>query len=191
MLSAIGEILNVALRAILGLFNDTPSHVSVEIPEDIQQPGITGRGYATGQFTEALAQLLSSSAQELVGSRFASPVVIPADDVDAAVQKVERVINTQKQKLRQLAADAAFRSSVRPSPKRRASEDGHLNNSTSSKRLRPSPFEDEVGDTNAEGNGLSASPPPSTSGTTDTSDPIVTVAMLRALTREMLKTYGS
>ena len=70
-------------------------------------------------------------------------------------------------------------------------EDDHLNNSTSSKRLRPSPFEDQVGDTDVEGNGLSASPPPSTSGTTDTSDPIVTVAMLRALTREMLKTYGS
>ncbi|RPD53579.1 hypothetical protein L227DRAFT_581247 [Lentinus tigrinus ALCF2SS1-6] len=192
VLSAIGEILNISLRAILSLFNDTPSHVSVEIPEDIQQPGITGRGYATGQFAEALAKLLLSSAQELVGSRFASPVVFPADNVDAAVQKVEMAISTQTQKLRQLAADAAFRSSMGPSPKRRASEeDLRLGGSTSSKRKRPSPFEDDVGDTDEDGNGLSASPPPSTSGATDTSEPIVTVAMLRALTREMLKTYGS
>ena len=43
-MSAIGEILNAALHAILNLFNDTPSHVTVEIPEDVPQPGITGRG---------------------------------------------------------------------------------------------------------------------------------------------------
>ncbi|KAI0707481.1 SAC3/GANP/Nin1/mts3/eIF-3 p25 family-domain-containing protein [Cerioporus squamosus] len=192
VLSAIGEILNVALRAILGLFHDTPSHVSVEIPEDIQQPGITGRGYATGQFAEALANLLLSSAQELVGSRFASPVVFPVDDVNAAVQKVETAISTQTDRLRQLAADAAFRSSMGPSPKRHASqEDLRFGSSASSKRLRPSPSENGVGDTDVEGNGFSASPPPSTSGATDTSEkPIVTVAMLRALTREMLKTYG-
>ncbi len=179
----------MALHAILGLFNDTPSHVSVEIPEDIQQPGITGRGYATGQFAEALAQLLLSSAHELVGSRFASPMVLPVDDVDAAVQKVETVISTQTDKLRQLAAEAAFRSSMGPSPKRHASQEDLR--STSSKRLRPSPSEDGIGDTDVERNGFSASPPPSTSGATDTSErPIVTVAMLRALTREMLKTYG-
>ncbi|TFK81944.1 hypothetical protein K466DRAFT_590907 [Polyporus arcularius HHB13444] len=189
VLSAIGEILNVALRAILGLFSDTPSHVSVEIPEDIQQPGITGRGYATGQFAEALAQLLLSSAHELVGSRFASPMVFPVDDVDAAVQKVETAISTQTDKLRQLAAEAAFRSSMGPSPKRHASQEDLR--STSSKRLRPSPSEDGIGDTDAERSGFSASPPPSTSGATDSSEkPIVTVAMLRALTREMLKTYG-
>ena len=44
VVSSIGEILNSALRAILGLFNDTPSYVSVEIPEEIQQPGLMGRG---------------------------------------------------------------------------------------------------------------------------------------------------
>ena len=99
-MSAIGEILNVALRAILGLTLLSRSPRTSNSWARIRDRSI--------HRSTALAQLLLSSAQELVGSRFASPVILPADDVDAAVQKVERVINTQKQKLRQLAADAAL-----------------------------------------------------------------------------------
>ncbi|KAI0739914.1 SAC3/GANP/Nin1/mts3/eIF-3 p25 family-domain-containing protein [Daedaleopsis nitida] len=193
---AIEEILNSALRAILGLFDDTPSHVSVEIPEEIQQPGIMGRGYATGQFTDALARLLLSSAQELIGTRLATPIVLSKEVLDTAVAAVRRTIDTHTEKLRQHAAEAALRASLRPSPKRPASDDDlRCNGSISSKRFRlspPSDAEDGLGDSgNTERNGLSASPPPSTSGATDTSEkPIVTVAMLRALTRDMLKTYG-
>ena len=50
VMSAIGEILNSALRAILSLFNDTPSHVTIEIPEDVPQPGVTGRGKCLSEF---------------------------------------------------------------------------------------------------------------------------------------------
>lgn len=41
---AVEEILNTALRTILSLFPGVPSHVSIEIPEDLQQPGEMGRG---------------------------------------------------------------------------------------------------------------------------------------------------
>ncbi len=58
--------------------------------------------------------------------------------------------------------------------------------SLSFKRTRMSPSDDGYLDTE-----LSVSPPPSTSGATDAGDkPLVTVAMLRALTRDVLKTYG-
>ena len=43
-MSSIEDLLNTALRALLGLFNDTPSHVSVEIPEDLPQPSALDRG---------------------------------------------------------------------------------------------------------------------------------------------------
>ncbi len=148
--------------------------------------------YATGQFADALARLLLSSAQELIGSRLSEPIVLPRDVVDGAVKSVQKSIDTQTEKLRQLAADAALRSSLLgPPPKRPASDDDlRFGNSTPSKRFRPSPSEDGLGGSEA-ANGLSASPPPSTSGATDSSEkPIVTVAMLRALTREMLSTYG-
>lgn len=41
---AVEEILNTALKTILSLFPGVPSHVSIEIPEDLQQPGEMGRG---------------------------------------------------------------------------------------------------------------------------------------------------
>ena len=44
VMSSIEDLLNTALRALLGLFNDTPSHVSVEIPEDLPQPSALDRG---------------------------------------------------------------------------------------------------------------------------------------------------
>ncbi|KAI1784571.1 SAC3/GANP/Nin1/mts3/eIF-3 p25 family-domain-containing protein [Ganoderma leucocontextum] len=194
VMSAIGEILNAALHAILSMFNHTPTHVTVEIPEDIPQPGVTGREYASGAFAESLANLLFSSAKELAGSHFSSgPVLFPKDVVDAARRRVESAINKRVDKLRHLAADAALRasvSSVGPSPKRRASDDDyHLNSSMSSKRLRRSPSDDGIID--VDGDETSTSPPPSISAATDMSDkPLVTVAMLRALTRNVLKTYN-
>ncbi|PIL32442.1 hypothetical protein GSI_05144 [Ganoderma sinense ZZ0214-1] len=133
VMSAVGEILNIALHAILSLFNDTPSHVTIEIPEDIPQPGVTGREYASGAFAESLANLLFSSTKDLVGKRFSSgSVLFPKDVVDAAQRRVESAITKRVEKLRHLAADAALRaslsSSVGPSPKRRASgDDHHLN----------------------------------------------------------------
>ncbi|EJF59439.1 hypothetical protein DICSQDRAFT_156285 [Dichomitus squalens LYAD-421 SS1] len=194
VMSAIGDILNCALRAILSLFNDTPSYVTVEIPEDVPQPGVTGRKYATGAFSEGLADLLYSSAKDLLGNRFASaPMLFPRDVVDAAQRATESAINRQVHKLRQLAADAALRasvsSSVGPSPKRRASsDDPRLNGSTSSKRVRRSPSDDGIIDVYADD--TSTSPPPSISAATDMSDkPLVTVGMLRALARDVLKTY--
>ncbi|KAM5541518.1 hypothetical protein V8D89_004708 [Ganoderma adspersum] len=211
VMSAIGEILNTTLHAILGLFNDTPSHVNVEIPEDIPQPGVTGREYASGAFAESLANLLFTSAKDLVGSHFSSgSVLFPKDVVDAAQRRAEGAINKRVEKLRHLAADAALRaslsSSVGPSPKRRASGDDHPLNgqvmfigsfemllmkscsSMSSKRLRLSPSDDGIID--VDGDETSTSPPPSISAATDMSDkPLVTVAMLRALTRDVLKSY--
>nr|VWP01746.1 Global transcription regulator sge1 [Ganoderma boninense] len=123
VMSAVGEILNTALRAILSLFNDTPSHVTIEIPEDIPQPGVTGREYASGAFAESLADLLFSSAKDLVGKHFSSgPVLFSKDVVDAARRRVESAISKRVEKLRHLAADAALRaslsSSIGPSPKR-------------------------------------------------------------------------
>ncbi|KAI0631801.1 SAC3/GANP/Nin1/mts3/eIF-3 p25 family-domain-containing protein [Trametes polyzona] len=188
---AVEEIMNSALRAILSLFPDSPPHVSVEIPEELlPQPGELGRGYATSPFAESLAKLVASSAQDILGNKLASPVTVPRDTLDAAVQDLENAIETQAKRLRQLAADAALKASLGPSPKRRASqEDLRLNGSVSSKRLRLSP-EDGVVDIDVDG--ASVSPPPSTSGATDAGEkPLVTVAMLRALTRDVLKTYGS
>ncbi|KAI9068551.1 hypothetical protein FKP32DRAFT_1587585 [Trametes sanguinea] len=189
---AVEEILNTALRAILSLFPDTPSQVTIEIPEDVPQPGDLGRGYATGPFAEGLAKLLASSAEDLLGSKLSSPVAVHQDVVDDAVHRVESAIERQATKLRQLAAEAALRASMSgPSPKRRASqEDLRLNGSVSSKRMRTSPSEDGYGEADADG--ASVSPPPSTSAATDVGEkPLVTVAMLRALARDVLKTYGS
>ena len=60
--------------------------------------------------------------------------------------------------------------------------------SMSSKRLRLSPSDDGIID--VDGDETSTSPPPSISAATDMSDkPLVTVAMLRALTRDVLKSY--
>ena len=65
---------------------------------------------------------------------------------------------------------------------------GHFS-STSVKRARRSPSDDGFIDVDAEE--TSTSPPPSVSAATDMSDkPLVTVAMLRALTRDVLKTYS-
>ncbi|CDO70164.1 hypothetical protein BN946_scf185009.g15 [Trametes cinnabarina] len=187
---AVEEILNAALRAIMSLFPDTPSHVTIEIPEDLPQPGELGRGYATGPFAEGLATLLASSAEEVLGTQLSSSVSVSRDALDNAIHAVESSIDTQSTKLRQLAAEAALRASLSgPSPKRRASqEDLRLNGSVSSKRMRTSPSEDGYAETGS----ASASPPPSTCAATDVGDkPLVTVAMLRALTRDVLKTYGS
>ncbi|KAI0660057.1 SAC3/GANP/Nin1/mts3/eIF-3 p25 family-domain-containing protein [Cubamyces menziesii] len=192
VMAATEEILNAALRTILGLFPDTPSHVTIEIPEDVPQPGEMGRGYATGPFAEGLAKLLATSAQEVLGSKVSSSITLPRDAVDAAVRDVESAIELRVTRLRQLAADEALKASfVGPSPKRRASQDDlRLNGSISSKRIRTSPSED--GDVEVEADAASVSPPPSTSGATDVVDkPLVTVAMLRALTRDVLKTYGT
>lgn len=41
---AVEEILNTALKTILSLFPGVPTRVSIEIPEDLQQPGEMGRG---------------------------------------------------------------------------------------------------------------------------------------------------
>ncbi|OJT13249.1 SAC3 family protein 1 [Trametes pubescens] len=185
---AIEEILNTALRTILSLFPGVPSRVSIEIPEDLQQPGEMGRGYTTGPFAAGLSNLLAASAQEVLGNKLASPVTLQRDALDSAVQDLENVIETQANRLRQLAAEAALKAStIGPSPKRRASqEDLRLNGSLSFKRTRMSPSDDGYLDTE-----LSVSPPPSTSGATDVGDkPLVTVAMLRTLTRDVLKTYG-
>ncbi|KAI0327861.1 hypothetical protein GY45DRAFT_1436605 [Cubamyces sp. BRFM 1775] len=192
VIAATEEILNAALQTILDLFPDTPSHVTIEIPEDVPQPGEMGRGYATGPFAEGLAKLLASSAQEVLGSKTSSPIVLSRGTVDAAVRNVESAIELRVTRLRQLAADEALRASfVGPSPKRRASQDDlRLNGSLSSKRIRTSPLED--GDVEVEADAASVSPPPSTAGATDIVDkPLVTVAMLRALTRDVLKTYGT
>ncbi|KAI8969536.1 SAC3/GANP/Nin1/mts3/eIF-3 p25 family-domain-containing protein [Trametes punicea] len=189
---AVEEILNAALRAILGLFPDTPPHVTIEIPEDIPQPADLGRGCATGPFAEGLAKLLASSAQGVLGSRLLSSVSVYRNAIDSAIRDVENAIETQATRLRQLAAEAALTASlVGPSPKRRASqEDLRLNGSASAKRIRTSPSED--GYIEVDSDGASISRPPSTSGMTDVSEkPLVTVAMLRALTRDVLKTYGS
>ncbi|KAH9896060.1 SAC3/GANP/Nin1/mts3/eIF-3 p25 family-domain-containing protein [Cubamyces lactineus] len=192
VIAATEEILNAALRTILGLFPDTPSHVTIEIPEDVPQPGEMGRGYATGPFAEGLAKLLATSAQEVLGNRISSSIVLPRDSVNAAVRDVESAIELRVTRLRQLAADETLKASfIGPSPKRRASQgDLRLNGSTSSKRIRMSPSED--GDLEVDADAASVSPPPSTSGATDIADkPLVTVAMLRALTRDVLKTYGT
>ncbi|KAI0357231.1 hypothetical protein OH77DRAFT_1422786 [Trametes cingulata] len=188
---AVEEIMNTALRLILGLFPDAPSRVTIEIPEDVPLPGNMGRGYATGPFAEGLAKHLASSAQELLGSKLSSPVTLPQDTVDEAVNNLETAIETQANRLRQLAAEAALKASIGPSPKRRASQDDlRLNGSLSSKRIRTSPSDD--GDVENQVDGASVSPPPSTSGATDVGEkPLVTVAMLRALTRDVLKTYGT
>ncbi|KAI0641637.1 SAC3/GANP/Nin1/mts3/eIF-3 p25 family-domain-containing protein [Trametes meyenii] len=184
------DILNTALRAILGLFPGAPSRVTIEIPEDLPQPGELGRGYATGPFAEGLGKLLTSSAEDVLGDKLIFPIILPQDAVDSAVSVLEKTIETQAGRLRQLAADAALKASFGPSPKRRASQgDLRLNGSTSSKRLRRSPSED--GDVETEVDGVSVSPPPSTSGATDIDEkPHVTIAMLRALARDVLKTYG-
>ncbi|KAI0667503.1 SAC3/GANP/Nin1/mts3/eIF-3 p25 family-domain-containing protein [Trametes maxima] len=184
------EILNTALRAILGLFPGAPSRVAIEIPEDLPQPGELGRGYATGPFAEGLGKLLTSSAQDVLGDKLSSSIILPQNAVDGAVSALEKTIEAQAGRLRQLAADAMLKASTGPSPKRRASQgDLRLNGSTSSKRLRRSPS--EHGDVETEANGLSVSPPPSTSGATDIDEkPHVTIAMLRALARDVLKTYG-
>ncbi|KAI0764227.1 SAC3/GANP/Nin1/mts3/eIF-3 p25 family-domain-containing protein [Trametes elegans] len=188
---AVENILNAALRSILGLFVGEPSPVTLEIPEDLPQPGDLGRGYATGPFAEGLGRLLATAAQDVLSGRVSSPVTLPKDAVDAAVHNLENVIESQADRLRRLAADAARRISFGPSPKRRASqEDLRLNGSISSKRMRKSPSEDGYVETEVDG--ASVSPPPSTSGATDSGEkPLVTVAMLRALTRDVLKTYGS
>ncbi|EIW53027.1 uncharacterized protein TRAVEDRAFT_155881 [Trametes versicolor FP-101664 SS1] len=185
---AVEEILNTALKTILSLFPGVPSHVSIEIPEDLQQPGEMGRGYSTGPFAEGLSNLLATSAQAVLGNKLASPVTLQREALDSAVQDLEDVIETQANRLRQLAAEAALKaSSIGPSPKRRASqEDLRLNGSLSFKRTRMSPSDDGYLDTE-----VSVSPPPSTSGATDVGDkPLVTIAMLRALTRDVLNTYG-
>ncbi|KAH9850464.1 SAC3/GANP/Nin1/mts3/eIF-3 p25 family-domain-containing protein [Lenzites betulinus] len=186
---AVEAILNASLHAILGLFPDSPSHVSIEIPEDIPQPGDMDQGYAAGPFVESLTRLLASSAQEVMGNKLPASITIPRDRLDSAVHTLEAAIETQTQRLRQLAADTALKASHGPSPKRPASqEDLRLNGSLSSKRLRTSPSDDELGD---EAHGVSVSPPPSTSAATDVGEkPLVTVAMLRALTRDVLKNYG-
>ena len=160
-----------------------------------------------------MSELLITSATKLLGSRLASPVVLPSNDVDLAVYKLEKAITTHQEKLRQLAADrlaaaAALRNSLGPSPKRRASDEDGLRangyvmlnlvarfisinlacSSLSSKRLRASVGENDEAE--FERDTTSVSPPPSTSALTETSEkPIVTVAMLRALTRDVLGRY--
>ncbi|KAI0364876.1 hypothetical protein BV20DRAFT_955385 [Pilatotrama ljubarskyi] len=188
---AIEDILNTALRAILGLFPDAPSPVTIEIPEDLPLPGNMGRGYATGPFSEGLAKFLASSVQDILGDKLSSPVSLPQDAVDAAVHDLESTIEIQANRIRQLAAEAALKASIGPSPKRRASQDDlRLNGSSSSKRIRLSPSDDGYAENAVDG--ASVSPPPSTSGATDVGEkPLVTIAMLRALTRDVLKTYGS
>ncbi|KAH9938812.1 uncharacterized protein BXZ73DRAFT_89187 [Epithele typhae] len=192
--SGIEDVLNIALRAILGLFNDTPSHVSVEIPEDLPQPAALGRAYATKDYIEALSKLLTSSARELVGARL--PLSLPSDIIDFAASKLEKVINAHAEKLRQLVADqsaaavaAATQKSWEPLPKRRSSNEAlrYLGAfEPSSKRARLTPDEDAT-DANTS---QSISPPPSTTAMTELSEkPIVTVAMLRELTRSVMKTY--
>ncbi|KAI0820885.1 SAC3/GANP/Nin1/mts3/eIF-3 p25 family-domain-containing protein [Trametes gibbosa] len=183
-------ILDASLRAIVGLFPDISSPESIEIPEDIPQPGDVTQGYATGPFVDFLTKLLASSVQEALGNKLSKPITLPRSTLDAAVHTLEGAIETQMQRLRQLAADTAHKASLGPSPKRPASqEDLRLSGSLSSKRLRTSPSDDELGD--ADFHGVSVSPPPSTAAATDVGDkPLVTVAMLRALTRDVLKTYG-
>ena len=143
-------ILNAARRAVLGLFDSIPSHVSVEMPEMDPHPATSDQRKrisdlrhctiliavlslpAPAYYADLLLAHLRKSIKLLLGSRLASPVTLSSDLVDFAVYKLEKAINTEAEKLRQYAADrlaaaaAALRTSTGPSPKRRPSDEDEL-----------------------------------------------------------------
>lgn len=221
---AVEEILNTALRTILSLFPGVPSHVSIEIPEDLQQPGEMGRG--THRPSWAHHRHLTSVLRIRHWSIRRRPLKFTCHIRAGSPGKQAGIPGhspTGHSRFRSARSRERDRDASQPTPpaRRRVCAEGVVDrslaettgiagrppsqrvrspfpspvceharscaaSSLSYKRSRMSPSDDGYLDTE-----VSVSPPPSTSGATDVGDkPIVTIAMLRALTRDVLNTYG-
>lgn len=170
--------------------------------------------YALEVLLDTIAKEITSVAQRAVGARLRPRYILSQEKVDAYVQELERVLEHESDGLRQPLAiptsPSIFEQAVEL-PQRRPMDEGYdryvetrhpcaeksdmimYSPSPPSKRRRTSsPFEDGEA---TFADRASVSPPPSTSasttGHTESADrPIVTAAMLRALTQNVLKTYG-
>lgn len=148
------------------------------------------------RFLEKYPSLLLGCLEQVIGGQPSTEIMLLRAQIEAAVHDFEYILQEKGNGLQYNWMMAA--QDVRPSPKRRAAEDDlseSIPASHSNKRMRSSSLASTDGEAFHSNNGTAASPPPSsaasTSGTTDVLErPLVTVAMLRSLTRDVLKTYG-
>ncbi|KAL6310278.1 SAC3/GANP/Nin1/mts3/eIF-3 p25 family-domain-containing protein [Sparassis latifolia] len=191
VLRAMEESLNHIIRSIIRLFGLT-ADVSLKIPAELQVPPNIGTGYAMGPFLDAHARLAIATAAEVLGERRSSARVVPKALVEALRSEIERHLQAHDDHLRELSI-ASLPISSRTSPKRRATDDVTVDSPPPrSKRMRSSSYSGNVEDAQ---DGVTASLPPRTSrSTADIADraekPVITAAMLRALTQDVFKTYG-
>ncbi|EMD36062.1 hypothetical protein CERSUDRAFT_96289 [Gelatoporia subvermispora B] len=191
---AISEVQFSAISKITSLASD-PTNLP-PMPSDLPHPGDAIKAYALEVLLDTIAKEITSVAQRAVGARLRPRYILSQEKVDAYVQELERVLEHESDGLRQPLAiptsPSIFEQAVEL-PQRRPMDEGYDSPSPPSKRRRTSsPFEDGEA---TFADRASVSPPPSTSasttGHTESADrPIVTAAMLRALTQNVLKTYG-
>ncbi|KAH9946750.1 SAC3/GANP/Nin1/mts3/eIF-3 p25 family-domain-containing protein [Amylocystis lapponica] len=185
VLRAVHAALNELLRELLSLVGAGNSAAEVELPVDLQTPTHLEKDYATGLFVESLALLPVASAEHFLRGRLSSSYALAKADVENATNRFEQTLLRYRDQLLALpAAEAPV--DVRQSPKRRATDDGMMLDDSPPSRNKRAKSSSEDAD------GTSASPPPSTSiSVADNAErPLVTVAMLRALTQDVLETYG-
>ncbi|KAI0942263.1 hypothetical protein AcW1_002940 [Taiwanofungus camphoratus] len=190
VLQAIKELQSQIVRCILTLLGD-PCDVVVHTPVDLEAPPHLGQGYMLGPFLDALANFSVATVERVVGDRLSPNYVLPKADIKAVVRQFEQTMQSRNEDLRRLwiSDDSQL------SPKRRATEEEPDPSLCSGKRFKSNSASSAVTDTAIDMDGSPTAVPASTSLTTgDVSDtmekPQVTVAMLRALARDVFKTYG-
>ncbi|KZT66323.1 hypothetical protein DAEQUDRAFT_813670 [Daedalea quercina L-15889] len=191
VMAAIRDLQNDVVRLVLALV-DRPHDIEVKPVADPESYVHFGKGHMMGPFVDALAKLAIETAEQVLTTNASVQYTVEKARLERTLSDLDAAVQTHSGRLREQWLAAM---SERSSSKRPAEDDesvlGSLPSSHSQKRLRSDSGSSGEGIVPLN-NGISMSPSPSIapSLSTEGDKPYVSAAMLRSLTRDVLRKYG-